>query len=175
MGIDDHDARILADLAVRNWLYDPIIDPGMARLNAERGTNEPGHGDFARLIYLALGNNEIGDEGVAALATAFAGGALPKLQILYLSNNVFGDAGLTALANTFATNGVMAHLVYLYLFARKTKKDGPMRNTFGAAGLDALADAIAAGALPSLKVLYVCRPDAPRLKAACEARGIQYS
>ena len=49
-------------------------------------------------------------------------------------------------------------------------------NPFGKEGVEALADAIEKGALPSLKSLHVVPPHGrnPRLKAACEPRGVAY-
>ena len=46
-------------------------------------------------------------------------------------------------------------------------------NQVGDDGAKALASAVANGALPALKVLWM-RRDAPALKAVCEARGIAY-
>ena len=48
---------------------------------------------------LYLNNNEIGDDGVKALASAISSGALPQLQKLFLSNNQIGDEGMAALAD----------------------------------------------------------------------------
>jgi len=49
--------------------------------------------------YLFLGNNEIGDEGVTAIAKAMEDGALPKLLTVDFSRNGCTDVGFTALVN----------------------------------------------------------------------------
>ena len=46
-------------------------------------------------------------------------------------------------------------------------------NEIGDDGVKALASAISSGALPNLTELYTSQ-DAPALKAACEARNIEY-
>ena len=84
-----------------------------------------------RLTRLGLNSNQIGDNGMQALASAFAGGAFRKLERLDLDRNKIGDAGLAA-----------------------------------------LAEALEKGALPALVTLYVDRVHNPRLKAACEERGV---
>ena len=48
---------------------------------------------------LKLGSNQIGDDGVAALASALRGGALPSCTEIYLSNNQIADDGVAALAS----------------------------------------------------------------------------
>ena len=46
-------------------------------------------------------------------------------------------------------------------------------NNIGDSGTVAFADAVGKGALPALKELHMSE-DAPALKAACDARGIDY-
>lgn len=100
------------------------------------------------------------------LADACAKGALAQVTILYLRDNKIGDIGLTALADVFAKEGALANLHHLYLH----------KNRVGNAGLSALADACANGAFASLKDLMMddgpLGVDHPKLKAACEKRGI---
>ena len=49
--------------------------------------------------YLFLQKNELGDEGIAAIARAMEAGALPKLLTVDFTNNKAGDEGFIALAN----------------------------------------------------------------------------
>ena len=48
---------------------------------------------------LDLGNNQIADDGVAALASALRGGALPSCTEIDLRSNQIGDDGVVALAS----------------------------------------------------------------------------
>jgi hypothetical protein len=99
------------------------------------------------------------------LGGACANGALAKVTELYLSANQIGDAGVSALADAFA-KGALAQVTTIELALNK----------IGDAGLTALADACAKGALASLKELVMddgpLGVDHPKLKAACEKRGI---
>ena len=64
-------------------------------------------------IYLS--NNDIGDEGVVALADACSThDALPRLKKLWLQRNSIGDAGLTALAKA-CNDGALAECLYIGL------------------------------------------------------------
>ena len=45
------------------------------------------------LMTLNLGNNQIADDGVAALASALRAGALPACKNIYLYSNPGSDAG----------------------------------------------------------------------------------
>ena len=107
----------------------------------------------------------VGDAGLTTLAAACANGALAQVTELYLDGNFIGNDGLTALADACA-KGALAQVTELYLF----------ENNIGDAGLTALADACAKGALASLKDLWMddgpLGVDHPKLKAACEKRGI---
>ena len=95
---------------------------------------------------LELGNNQIGDAGLAALAKAVERGALDKLTRLRLGSNQIGDAGLQALADALGKGALPAlELEHLELTA----------NQIGDVGLSALASACASGALDHLKNLYL--------------------
>ena len=87
------------------------------------------------------------------------------LQKLWLYDNQIGDAGVTALALACA-GGAMAQLETLDL----------SRNQIGDAGVTALASACAGGAMASLQTLVMDNGplgvDHPKLKAACQERGI---
>ena len=98
---------------------------------------------------LELGNNQIGDAGLAALAKAVESGALDKLTSLRLGSNQIGDAGLQALADALGKGTLPAlELEHLELTA----------NQIGDVGLSALASACASGALDHLTVCW--RPTA---------------
>ncbi len=58
---------------------------------------------------LNLSNNEIGDEGLQALASSLLA-SNTKLQKLFLANNNIGDAGLEALADSLAHNRALRFL-----------------------------------------------------------------
>eukprot|EP00900_Chrysochromulina_parva_P005409 jgi/Chrpa1/1486/Chrysochromulina_OHIO_Genome00001865-RA len=63
---------------------------------------------------LELQDNNIGDAGVIALATACVSGAMAQLEDLSLFNNDVSDAGVTALARAIAI-GALASLEYLFI------------------------------------------------------------
>ena len=90
------------------------------------------------------GQNRLGDDGITTLATAAAGGGLPRLTHLYLHSNNIGDAGMQALSSAFA-GGAFPELVYLVLAI----------NTIGDAGLISFAEALENDALPKLQKLYI--------------------
>jgi hypothetical protein len=93
--------------------------------------------------------------------------ALAKCQVLYLNGNQIGDAGVKSLADACAI-GALPQCRELLLSG----------NQIGDAGIIALAQAIkpvsegGSGAMASLQMIYVHNAEHPRLKAACEARGI---
>jgi flagellar hook-length control protein FliK len=92
-------------------------------------------------------------------------GALPQLETLLLSRNEIGDIGISALASACAS-GALASLKELWL----------QSNQIGDVGMQALAGAVSSGALASLKELIAddgpLGVDHPKLKAACQSRGI---
>ena len=73
------------------------------------------------------------------------------------------DEAAVALFSSFA-NGALANLQNLILCENKIGDDG----------LSALASACANGALASLAALAVDNEEHPELKAACQARGIEF-
>jgi hypothetical protein len=66
-------------------------------------------GALPALISLQLAGNKIGNEGMIKFSEACASGALPSLWRLDLENNTIGDVGLSAFASACAT-GAMAQL-----------------------------------------------------------------
>jgi hypothetical protein len=128
---------------------------GFATLCAERGP--------ISVKNLYLQGNGMQDEGLAALASAFA--YMPHLSFISLQSNHIGDAGVRA----FCRSPPKAKLSQLYLWHNDIKRDG----------LDALGDAIERG---NLKVaLLVCHTNSAsdesrqRLKDVCEKKGVQNS
>ena len=63
---------------------------------------------------LELQDNNIGDAGVIALATACVSGAMAQLEILLLFNTNVSDAGVTVLARAIAI-GALASLERLFI------------------------------------------------------------
>ena len=115
---------------------------------------------------LELYGNNIGDVGLTALARAVESGALAQCTYMRLGNNQIGDAGLTALASACASGALPA-----------LEKLNLAQNQIGDAGLQAFADVVSKGALASLKELIAddgpLGVDHPKLKAACQSRGIR--
>ena len=144
------------------WQY-----KGLTAADAPALTNVLKSKAVARLEHLFLRGNNLGFEGAAAIAAAAAGGGMPRLKTLGLGSNEVGAAGMQALASAFAGGAF-----------RELQNLGLNGNNIGDAGLAALAEALEKGALPKLKDLWVGRvhmKENPRLKVACEERGVQLS
>lgn len=112
-----------------------------------------------RIHFVDLTRNGIGDGGVAALADAIRGGALPQLQTLYLYNNRVGSAGLTALVDALCASGCRLEKLYVD------------NNQVGEAGVAALVRAVEGGHLRSLRSLHLSGNPAPAdlVQAAVQA------
>ena len=158
-------------------------------------------GALDNLITLWLDSNEIGDNGISALAKAITPdkngkGALASLDTLLLSENEIGEAGMTAFADAVG-KGALDKLNFLGLDSNRIDDNGisafakaitPDNNGKGAldnltilrlcfnkiddAGMGALGSACASGALASLGTLCVDDQEHSALKAACQARDI---
>jgi len=109
-----------------------------------------GQGALPRLNRLILYTTAIGDAGLVALAPALR--QRPALEGLGLGGNMFGDAGLAALVAPPqpagappTTTGGLAQLKVLHLSETQITD----------AGCAALAAALAAGALPAFKHLFL--------------------
>ena len=87
---------------------------------------------------LDLGHNQIADDGVAALASALWGGALPACTDINLHNNQIADGGAAALASALRGGALPActHINLSY-------------NQIADYGVAALASALRGGALPA--------------------------
>ena len=140
-----------------------------------------GKGALPRLKKLNLSDNNIGDAGVTALASALGQGALPLLSSLNLFCNQIGDSGLSNFVTAVGSNanGTLPLLAELILahnqigdvgastFANATDpKEGEGAlpsleklylhyNQIGDAGVTSLATAVANGALPALTFLHL--------------------
>jgi Ran GTPase-activating protein (RanGAP) involved in mRNA processing and transport len=103
-----------------------------------------GAGGLAKLCKLCVGGNEVGDDGLAALARACAVAqtVIADLRELKLRGCGIGDAGLAALADALTSGGI-ARIESLDLGG----------NDIGDPGLAALADACRAGALARVETL----------------------
>ena len=60
-------------------------------------------GPLKALMYLNLDENDIGDDGMRAFASAVAMGSLPNLKQLLLERNKTGDDGLKAFASAITS------------------------------------------------------------------------
>ena len=63
---------------------------------------------------LVFSRNQIGDDGVAALASALRGGALPACTGIYLGGNQIADDGVAALASALR-GGALPACTYIGL------------------------------------------------------------
>ena len=86
----------------------------MTRLEAAQLALVIGSGALPALVELNLSSNNIGDQGMIALADAFGKGALAQLQLLDLRCNKVGDVGLSSLANALG-KGALPALVDIHL------------------------------------------------------------
>ena len=73
---------------------------------AQTAASRAASGALASLQDLNLGTNQIGDDGLKALAEACASGALASLKELYLYENQIGDAGISALADAVSSGAL---------------------------------------------------------------------
>ncbi len=121
-----------------DFSYKRVTDDDMDVLSTLFGAS----GALPNLEKLRLDNNNIGDIGLSALATAVGNGALPLLNSLYLGDNQIGDSGLASFATALGS-GALPSLTQLVL----------IENQIGDAGLTAFATAVGSGSLPSLKTL----------------------
>ena len=88
-------------------------------------------GALAQCTKLELWNNQIGDDGMKALAEACAKGALASLETLDMSGNKIGNDGMKAFAKACRAKGALAFSL--------------RNNQIGDAGMKALADACTMG------------------------------
>ena len=136
----------------------------VAFANAIEPTPENPMGALAKLKYLFLTDNQVGDEGIKAFASAIASGALGSCQVINLRSNNIGEAGMQAFSDAIRS-GALGLCTTIYLG----------ENKIGDVGMQALATAVSSGALPAFKKIVV--PDGlenhPALVAACKPRGIE--
>ena len=88
------------------------LHPGISNLSASDVKVSCGNKALPQLKILGLSGNQIGDAGVAALASACGSGALPNLTRLGLDGNQIGDDGMQALAAAIGS-GALPKLEWL--------------------------------------------------------------
>ena len=91
-----------------------IFDLTTAPAPYEKYRHALGKGALPALETLWLNENQIGDAGLSALASACASGALPKLTELYLQWNKIRDTGMAAFADALS-KGALDHLTVCWL------------------------------------------------------------
>ena len=120
---------------------------------------------------LLMSGNALGDDGVWALATATAFGALPVLTKLYADNNACGDVGFRELARQMGSTstkrrGSSGNGVYegddltfartpTFTFGGSLTLLDMGRNEIGDEGMTAFAKAVRRGGVRELKTLYL--------------------
>ena len=127
-------------------------------------------GALPLLEEICIEGNFAGDAFMVDLSDAVAEGALRALRKLNLSRNYIGNAGVKAFATAITHDGALPHLQMLQL-----RTQGSIFAPLGDAGANDLAVALdSRRSLPSLSALLLTEPgiDNPKLKATCEARGI---
>ena len=150
-----------------------IIDLGNKRISNELLiTIIYAMGSMAKLTYLYLNENLIGDEGMRAFADAIGNGSMGGLKRLDLIGNLIGDAGMIKFSEALGKSS-MGKLMHLYLNNNQIGDPGMIElsrsvangsmgalqelnlwgNQIGDAGIQAFADAIASGSLPALHTL----------------------
>ena len=113
---------------------------------------------------LLMSGNALGDDGVWALATATAFGALPVLTKLYADNNACGDAGFRELARQMGSTSMTSSgngddLTFArtprFTFGGSLTLLDMGRNEIGDEGMAAFAEAVRRGGVRELKTLYL--------------------
>ena len=101
----------------------------------------------------------IGDDGMEALVSRIASGAMAQLEILVLGGNQIGDEGMKSFSTALAS-GAMAQLKELNLY----------KNQIGDEGMKSFSTALVSG----LKFLDMGENPGDRatVEEACNARGI---
>ena len=124
----------------------PRLLPGVARRLHPPSAPTPRRaprvtaGALARLEWLFLNGNQIGNAAISAFASALDGAGsvlLPNLQQLWLHENEIGDEGVAALFAPLAQRGALPSLTTLSLDHNRIRR----------AGVVSIVDAIHAGAL----------------------------
>lgn len=160
-----------------------IGNDGLASLAAAATAGAPAlNGDRLELL---LEENRIGDEGLKALTAAVAAGAFASMTILALDENLITSDGLRALAagvevpaaaapSAEGGEGGAAAAPLPPRLPALEKLDLDGNADVDAAAYEHIAAALAAGALPALKILEVDDEmiALPPLAAACKQRNV---
>ena len=176
--LDDADCRqvawlirsgALSHLETLRLSINQISDQGVQEIASALSSRQ-----LPNLSRLWLSNNKIGDAGMASLSRACA--ALPRLRALYLHNNAVSAAGMRAFAAAVSGGGgggllVFSQLETLWLDTAEAKAEAEAEGGMGSTD-DSPAAALARGALPSLRWLFVSSGADKQLEATCAERGI---
>ena len=143
-------AGSLESLTCLNVRKNRFSDEGMcafARALRTGRADSEGAPTLAKLQKLCLMNNQVGDDGLAALARAGSAGAMPVLAELFVQINRIGSRGCVAMAEACAASLCSAwpRLAHLNL----------SWNPIGDAGLVAIGRAVSRGAFLTLSALSV--------------------
>ena len=159
----------LSQLETLRLSINQISDKGVQEIASALSSRQ-----LPKLSRLWLSNNKIGDAGMASLSRACA--ALPCLRALYLHNNAVSAAGMRAFAAAVSDGShcggsgellVLSRLETLWLDTAKGEGEGGTGSRD-----DSPAAALAHGALPSLRWLFVSSGADTQLEATCAERGI---
>ena len=163
----------LSQLETLRLSINQISDGGVQEIASALSSRQ-----LPNLSRLWLSNNQIGDAGMASLSRACA--ALPCLRALYLHNNAVSAAGMRAFAAAVSDGShcggsgglpVLSRLETLWLDTAKGEGEGEGERGTGSRD-DSPAAALAHGALPSLRWLFVSSGADTQLEATCAERGI---
>jgi Ran GTPase-activating protein (RanGAP) involved in mRNA processing and transport len=134
------------------------------------------------LSELSLTDNQIRDQGLAALVAPCKGGrALGALSVLDLGTNLIGSAGLASLSAALAESA-FPNLTELFLYENKIDSLAALLGAVRRSGCESLGaeftDTLREGAFASLRTFRVGYNETTEtckqaLKKACEARSIR--
>ena len=137
-------------LCVNPWQALYLNDNQVGDDGAKALASAVANGALKNCTQLRLSDNKIGNDGMCSLADALANGALPQLRSLFLPRNQIGDEGMAALAD--AIKPVSAGGSGALAQAGYVVLSD---NNIGDDGLRALSSALAEGALPACRACFV--------------------
>ena len=126
---------------------------------------------------LSLNNNQIEDEGICAMAAAFAKeGLFNEIEVLSLQNNSFGDVGLNAILDEVKNQGALAKLKQLsfgggWMGGQGMGSDIIQKLTELLSAVDAKSNPIY---WPKLNQLTITGDEPAGIRQACNVRGTTF-